>query len=429
MLNITSLFKNELKLNIKTPIIASISGGMDSMALLHLLKETSYKIVVVHFNHLKRDESVIEKDLVESYCKESQIPFHYYTINVDEGNFHHQAHHLRNHYLVEVSKMYKTPYILTAHHQDDLLENILIKLTRGSNLLGYAGMQMIHKTNKEIFIKPLLYKSRIEIENYVKENKIPYLNDSSNEENYYLRNRYRHAVIPIMKQENEQLLDQIKQYHHQVTKAFHYIRNMTKELVKENHIDLDLFLQQDQAIQDDMVAYLLEKYKISFTYETIQKIVKMLFSNKPNQTYKFNNDYQLIKAYNLVYIENTNSKKINHFILKDGLNKIENMAIFTLLNNSDTNTENFIKLCYNKLAFPLILRHRLDGDILTFNYGHKKLKKMFIDLKVPMKKRDDVWVLVDNNQTILWVQDYYTNQTLGNENTLYIKYEEVKQNA
>jgi tRNA(Ile)-lysidine synthetase-like protein len=426
MLNITSLFKNELKLNIKTPLIVSVSGGMDSMALLHLLKDSSFKIVVVHFNHLKRDESVIEKDLVESYCKEHKIPFHYYTVNVDEGNFHNQAHHLRNHYLIEVSKMYKSPYILTAHHQDDLLENILIKLTRGSNLLGYAGMQMVYKTSKEIFIKPLLYNSRSEIEAYVKENKIPYLDDSSNEENYYLRNRYRHAVIPIMKQENEQLLDQVKQFHHQISKAFHFIRNQTKKLINENHIPLDVFLEQDEAIQDDMIAFLLEKYKIVFTYETIRKINKMLSSTKPNQTYKLSNDCHLIKSYNLVYVESIATKKQDHYILKDGANRIENMAIFTLLNNSNTNTENFNKLCYNKLAFPLILRHRLDGDNLSFTYGHKKLKKLLIDLKVPMKKRDGLWVLVDKNKTILWVQDYYTNQTLGNAKELYINYEEVK---
>ncbi|MBU1800590.1 MAG: tRNA lysidine(34) synthetase TilS, partial [Bacteroidetes bacterium] len=277
MSKIISTLKNELKIPIKSTLILSVSGGVDSMVMLSILRESPYKLVVVHFNHLKRDASVIEKDLVESYCQKYEIPFHYYTISIKSGNFHHKAHQMRMHYLNEAATLNKTPYILTAHHLDDLFENVLIKLTRGSNLLGYAGMQMMYTEDPFIYIKPLLYTSKEEIIEYAEANKVPFLVDESNEENNYLRNRYRHAIVPIMKQENEQLLDQIKHYHSQITHAFDFIRKTTKTLIND---DLIIHISQyktcDEAIKDDMVAYVIEQHDLPLSNESIQKIKKML---------------------------------------------------------------------------------------------------------------------------------------------------------
>ncbi|MCR3906160.1 MAG: tRNA lysidine(34) synthetase TilS [Tenericutes bacterium] len=430
MKHIINYMKNQLKINTKLPLVVSVSGGIDSMALLTILVDSPYKIVVVHFNHLKREESVIEKDLVEAYCKNKEIPFHYYTIEATEGNFHHHAHHLRKHYLVEVAKMYKTPYILTAHHLDDLFENILIKLTRGSNLLGYAGMQMVHQDGKYIYVKPFLYTSRHEINKYVIENKVKYLDDASNEDNYYLRNRYRHAVVPIMKQENEQLLEQIKQYNQQVSTAFYFIRKTTKSLISDKMmINLDEFKLWDPAIQDDSIAYLIEHHKLALSYEIINKIKDMLLSSHPNQNYTLSNDFAFVKTYSEASIKQLSKVKPLKTEVKEGDNKLGSVAIFTFLNKTDVNTTDFTKLCYNKLAFPLWIRRRKDGDTLTYDYGHKKLKKLFIDLKVPLEKRNRLWVLTDNEDNILWVQNYYINETLGDKNCFFIKLKEVKKHA
>lgn len=429
MKQVINLLKTEYKIPPKATLILSVSGGIDSMSMLHLFKDTSFKIICVHFNHLKRDESIIEKDLVETTCKSYDIPFHYYTIKVSEGNFHHQAHILRNHYLKEVARLYETPYILTAHHLDDLFETILIKLTRGSNLLGYAGMQPIYSDDEFTYIKPLLYIRKDQIKAYAETNKVSYLDDSSNEENTYLRNRYRHAVVPIMKQENDHLLDVIKQYHEQLSKAFFYLRDHTKSLVKDHAIDLNAFLTWDQAIQEDAIAYLLENHDMNVSYEIIQKIKRMLLSKKPNAVYRLNKNHHFVKSYQNALIKPLTPFNTDEYILKEGKNTLKNVGIFTLLCKTDVNTEEFIKLCYNKLAFPLILRHRQDGDELTYDYGHKKLKKLLIDHKVPMEKRQRLWVLTDHEGMILWVQDYYMNQTLGDEQTLYFQMKEVKAHA
>jgi bifunctional protein TilS/HprT len=305
-----------------------------------------------------------------------------------------------------------------------------MKLTRGSNLLGYAGMQMMHQDGDFIYVKPLLYTSKNELVDYATEHHVLYLNDSSNEDNYYLRNRYRHAIVPVMKQENENLLEQIKQYHLQLSSAFHFIRKTTiRQIPSSMIIDLSLFSSWDPVLQDDAIAYLIEHHDISFTFETVSKIKSMLLSSKPNQSYELGREYRFIKAYREAYITSTANPKSTRIELTPDSTIIENVAVFTFSYNSGAVTEEFIKLCYNELAFPLWLRHREEGDQLSYTYGHKKLKKLFIDLKIPMEERQKLWVLTDSNNQILWVEHHYINQTLGNDKTLYFTIKEDKKHA
>ena len=105
------------------------------------------------------------------------------------------------------------------------------------------------------------------------------------------------------------------------------------------------------------------------------------------------------------------------------------MGTFTLFTKTNDNTEEFLKLCYNELAFPLWLRHREDGDVLSYAYGHKKLKKLLIDKKISFEERNRLWILTDNQQNILWVENYYLNETLGTKETLYFKLKGDKKHA
>jgi bifunctional protein TilS/HprT len=425
MTEIIQFFRDELKLNPHDTLVVSVSGGSDSMALLHMLMTMTYQLVVVHFNHQKRSASVDEANLVAQFCKDRDIPFHYYTLEISLGNFHHRAHELRTHYLNEVATIHKTPYILTAHHLDDLFENILIKLTRGSNLLGYAGMQRIHKKNKYIYLKPLLYVTKQAILAYISKHKIAYLDDESNEEHTYLRNRYRHAIVPLMKQENELLLDQVKNYHHQITSAFHFIRKETLRFLGPNMIiDINHYHLLDETIKDDCIACLFEHHHLPFNYRMIQKLKTILSSEKPNVHYTLSNRYSFVKSYHQAFIKRVKTIEQQRIELKEGKTTIKNMAFFTFFDESKLKTAESAKLCYNKLAFPLWARRREDGDILTYPYGHKKLKKLLIDEKIPTEKRDQLWIITDNEDNILWVPGFYLNQTLGDTHEIYLYYKE-----
>ena len=308
--HIIKMLQNEIKIPLKEKLIVSVSGGADSMFLLSILKDSGYKLEVVHFNHMLRDQSKIEADLVRTYCEQHHISFHYYLIEIGEGNFHHQAHHLRLHYLKDTAKITKAKYILTAHHLDDLLENILIKLTRGSNLLGYAGMQLNHTIKGLTFVKPLLYTSKEEILTYIKENNIPYLNDESNDLDFYMRNRYRHTIVPIMKQENPKLLNQAAQYHKQISLAFKFIRKTTIQTLNGGTtIDLNIYKSLDEVIQEDIIAYLIEKKNLNLSFDLIQKIKLLLLQDKPNLTYPLSSHYYIVKADQAFYKTYKHSKK------------------------------------------------------------------------------------------------------------------------
>lgn len=423
--HIIKMLQNEIKIPLKEKLIVSVSGGADSMFLLSILKDSGYKLEVVHFNHMLRDQSKIEADLVRTYCEQHHISFHYYLIEVGEGNFHHQAHHLRLHYLKDTAKITKAKYILTAHHLDDLLENILIKLTRGSNLLGYAGMQLNHTIKGLTFVKPLLYTSKEEILTYIKENNIPYLNDESNDLDFYMRNRYRHTIVPIMKQENPKLLDQAAQYHKQISLAFKFIRKTTIQTLNGGStIDLNIYKSLDEVIQEDIIAYLIEKKNLNLSFDLIQKIKLLLLQDKPNLTYPLSSHYYVVKAYDQASIKRINTPKNIKIQVSEGENKLANKDNFTFLTNSNTHTEDLEKLCYNKLAFPLWLRHRENGDKLAYKFGHKKLKDLLIDKKIPMEKRDALWILTDNDNQIIWVQDLYRNQMLGDKHCIYFQLKE-----
>lgn len=423
--HIIKMLQNEIKIPLKEKLIVSVSGGADSMFLLSILKDSGYKLEVVHFNHMLRDQSKIEADLVRTYCEQHHISFHYYLIEIGEGNFHHQAHHLRLHYLKDTAKITKAKYILTAHHLDDLLENILIKLTRGSNLLGYAGMQLNHTLKGLTFVKPLLYTSKEEILTYIKENNIPYLNDESNDLDFYMRNRYRHTIVPIMKQENPKLLNQAAQYHKQISLAFKFIRKTTIQTLNGGTtIDLNIYKSLDEVIQEDIIAYLIEKKNLNLSFDLIQKIKLLLLQDKPNLTYPLSSHYYIVKAYDQAFIKRINTPKNIKIQVSEGENKLANKDNFTFLTNSNTHTEDLEKLCYNKLAFPLWLRHRENGDKLAYKFGHKKLKDLLIDKKIPMEKRDALWILTDNDNQILWVQDLYRNQMLGDKHCIYFQLKE-----
>lgn len=416
-----------LNLDKNKTLVLSISGGVDSMVMLNLLKRSDFNLAVVHFDHLKRLNSKLEKKLVEEYCQEHEIPFYYYKLNISEGNFHNEAHQLRKYYLQEVAKANKTPYILTAHHQDDLFENVLIKLTRGSNLLGYAGMQPIYEKDDFIYVKPLLFISKDELIEYANENNISYLEDESNEETLYLRNRYRHTIVPIMKQENPQLLNQITKYNKQITDAFNFIRSDTiKKFSKTQEIDLKKFNKYHPALQDDIIAYLLEQYKLEMSFDLINKLKEIILASSPNLEYNLGKNHTFIKTYDKAFIMRLSKDSFKKSVIKEGQNKFENKMIFTLSTHNSTITEEFTKLCYNELAFPLILRRRINGDVLTFSYGRKKLKDFFIDEKVPKYLRDKLYVLTDSKNTILWVENYYLNDTLGDKNCLHFLLERGK---
>ena len=199
------------RLNIKYGdcIIVGVSGGPDSMALLHILirlkKALDLQIIVAHVNHnTGRKGQFEEQKFVEEYAKKNSLVFETMTIKeYGDDNFHNEARSIRYNYFNSLVKKYHAKYVFTAHHADDLIETILMSIVRGSTLKGYSGFSKTVKMSNYYIIRPLIQVTKDEIYNYLNKNKIKYMQDSSNTKDVYTRNRFRKYIVPEFNKEDK----------------------------------------------------------------------------------------------------------------------------------------------------------------------------------------------------------------------------------
>ena len=196
----------DIKLKNGDILVVGVSGGPDSMALLHILqrirKKIDIKIICAHVNHNIRKESAEEKVFLENYCKEKDIIFEAMLIEkYSDDNFHNEARNIRYRFFQELIKKYNANYLMTAHHGDDLIETILMRISRGSTLKGYSGFSKVVEYPNYKIIRPLVFYTKDQIEKYDARYHIPYVIDQSNVKDTYTRNRYRKVVLPFLKKE------------------------------------------------------------------------------------------------------------------------------------------------------------------------------------------------------------------------------------
>ena len=198
---------NSINLKYGDSIIVAVSGGPDSMALIDLVlkvkKNLDITIVCAHVNHNLRDESKEEKKFVEKYCKKNNIIFEFLNIeHYENDNIEAQAREKRYRFFEELVKKYNSKYLLTAHHGDDLMETILMRIVRGSTLKGYSGFQKVTNMNGYKIIRPLINVTKDKILDYMKNNHLKYAIDKTNLTDEHTRNRYRKYILPALKKED-----------------------------------------------------------------------------------------------------------------------------------------------------------------------------------------------------------------------------------
>ena len=414
---------NVIQRHLEKKLIVSVSGGVDSTVLLYILKELNAEIVVVHFNHQQRSESIIEAEYVKTLASTFQYPFEYFELSITK-DFHNEAHQQRRFYLLEMAKKYETDVIITAHHLNDLLETILMRLSRGSNLLGYSGFVESYFKDGVYFLKPLLSISKDTILSYAKKENIKYFTDDSNKSDTYTRNRYRHHIVPLLIEENPSILEKALQYNKTLQDAFFHIRKTSISFLKGfDYFIISDYLKLDDIIKQDILAYLLENKQIEFSYSKLKHMIDFLKTGGPNSSYDVGSNYVLQKVYNKVYLQ-TKQTPLNIFqqldlemfnVLKD------NTSIEFSKDLSDLDNYHVI-LCYNKLALPLFVRNRMPGDVLYFPYGHKKIKDFYIDKKIPKHVRDKDLLIVDSNNNVLAILGKYYNEHPDHKDKIMLKF-------
>ena len=411
-------------------IVIGVSSGPDSMALLHLvMNNTNKNIVCAHINHNVRKISDEEELYLKEYCNKFNIVFESMKItNYNENNFENEARNKRYEFYEKILNKYHSHYLLLAHHGDDLIETVLMKIIRGSNLEGYAGIKSKSKMNNYTIIRPLLNYTKEDILLYNKENNIKYYIDKTNDDVTYTRNRYRKNILTLLKKEDKEVHLKFLKYSNTLQEYYNYVEDITKEKIKKyynnNIIDIDTLKKEHPFMKKNIIFYILSNIynnKSNIIKEkNIQDIIKLSESSKPNQEINLPNNYKAKKRYNKIII--TKQEKINnkYKIKFENKHQIDDLII-EKIKEKDTDGNDVCRLNSKNIKLPLYLRNRKKGDyisVLGLN-GTKKIKDIFIEKKIPIEKRDNYPLLVDCNDNILWIPNIKKSKYNVKKDELY----------
>ena len=404
---------NNINIEKEKYLIIGTSAGPDSMALLHYLKNnTNKQIICCHINHNVRKESKEEEEYLKKYCQKNNIIFESTMIKeYKENNFENEARKKRYSFYKKIINKYKAKYLFLAHHGDDLIETIIMKIIRGSNIEGYAGIKEISKKDNYYIIRPLLKYTKEDLINYNKINHIKYYTDQSNYDNKYTRNRIRNTILPILKEENPNIHKNFLKYSKTLLEYNEYINKETKKIMNKlyinNKLKINSFIEQDKFIQKNILYNILNNYYNNkdniITEKHINNILNMINNQKPNLTINLPKNNVCIKEYNYLYLQKQEEK--NNFKIKIN-NKIEkDNYIIKKINNTEEDGNNICRLNSKNIKLPIYIRNRKKGDYIELKgtNGKKKIKDIFIDEKIPISLRNNYPILVDNNDNILWI--------------------------
>ncbi len=372
-------------------VICAVSGGADSMALLwslYLLKEKmGIRLEAAHFNHqLRGAESQRDEAFVREFCSRFEIPLHLGSARVTAGKkgLEAAAREARYAFFDTLSGR-----IATAHTADDNAETVLMHLVRGSGLKGLGGIAPVSGNR----IRPMLTVTRQQVLELLGEYHISYVTDSSNDTDAFLRNRLRHHVMPLLKQENPRLAENLSQTALRLRQDESALSQMA---AYETLPPVTQLRQLSPAVRSRMLERFLKECGVPEPEaEHILLAEKLVFSPKPSAAARFPGGVTLRRCYDAlekaaeasllpsVTLPRQGSMDIPQWGIRVSVSpaeRIENTPwVFTVVPQGD-----------------MILRSRQSGDIMRLPGGSKRLKKLFIDRKIPAAQRDRLPVLSDD---------------------------------
>ena len=394
-------------------IVLACSYGPDSMVLLDLLRKENLKVVVAHVNHKKRKASDEEAKALEAYCKKENLIFENLDINeYPKGNFEKSARDIRYNFLKKMLKKYKAKYLFTAHHGDDLVETILMRLIRGAAFKGYGGFNKLTTYEDYFIARPLIFYTKDEINQYVKENNLSYAVDQTNFSNDYTRSRLRNEVLPQLKKESKNIHKKFLKFNEMINEYEAYfereIENLYIKLYLSDRLDINEFTLLDIVMQKRLLQrILLEIYQDKINLisdEHVKMILNLAHYDRQNTYVILPNNLKVAKFYNML-IFNYHEKVHNNYsyVIKNEVNTPIGKII--KIDNSDDESNNIIRIDSREIRMPLLVRTRKKGDKIAVKNmeGTKKISDILIDVKLPKDIRDIYPIVTDNDGQILWI--------------------------
>ncbi len=391
-----------------------VSGGIDSMSLLHFLHSVSEKldieVVAIHINHGIREESDDEARFVLSKCKEMGVRVYKFSIDAPKlakerkVSIETAARDGRYGVFEALVKKDIVDKIALAHHQSDQAETILMHILRGSGLAGARGMEPIRD---KIYIRPMLGVSKKDIEIYASTNNIEYVEDFSNADTSFSRNYIRHVVMKDILKKWPNAIESINNFAQAVCEDDDYIKsriNLNGLILDDKVVQMPCsYMKLNSAVCNRMIFQIMALIGVKKDIERKHiMMIKELSVAENGKKIKLPFDVTVSKEYDFLTFEN---------------NYVEKPNLYNPLGVGQFAAEGFGTVCIKRVKTSSILqddalyfdnrkvpkdarwRYREEGDVFEkFGGGTKKLKAFFIDKKIPVRKRDFIPVLASGNE-------------------------------
>ncbi|HLS23360.1 MAG TPA: tRNA lysidine(34) synthetase TilS [Pseudogracilibacillus sp.] len=448
------LQQKQIILQNKTVVVA-VSGGPDSVALLHFLKTYQYtwnmRLIAVTINHQLRKEAEEDVRYVEGLAKRWSLPFITEKIDVhslakrEKISVQMAARKLRYEALAKVMEEKKADYLAFGHHADDQIETLLMSFMRTTNLSGLRGIPVRRPFHRGEIIRPLLGVTREEIERYcTKHNLSPQL-DPSNEDVSYIRNYVRKFVAPPLKEKSDYLHQTVQRLSetlqedesYLLAEAKRHFERLVQRVPSEQKVIIN---RQDIRRLAPPLQRRIYRLTLDYLYETVppqlsyiheQLFLSLLEEDVSNQQLHFPQNLTVEVVYdNLELYFNGKETKAFHTYVHDipATVQLPNGATLHIAPTKrtvhDEKPHEFI-CAASEVTFPIQIRTRKPGDRMRYRglNGSKKIKDILIDEKVPRKKREEQLLVVDYTGRILWLIGLRKGLTTeAKEETVYLSF-------
>ncbi|WP_010094841.1 tRNA lysidine(34) synthetase TilS [Ornithinibacillus scapharcae] len=446
--------KHQLLAAGKTVLVA-VSGGPDSMALLHYFKsireQWQLRVIALSVDHqLRGIESKEDLLYVEGICNEWGIEFIGTSINVNEFKKREQlgtqvaARVLRYQFFEEQMRRLQADYLAFGHHGDDQIETMLMKFTRSGDPGSITGIPVKRAFAGGQIIRPFLCLTKQAIEDYCKRNGINPRLDPSNNSIDYTRNFFRKQIVPLLKAKNSSLHRTMQHLHESLEADKEFIQmegeKMFQEVVhleenpKKVMFDIDVFKSRASALQRStfhlILNYLYGDLPKDLSYVHEDQFFSLMASQKSNTQIDFPRHLKVLKAYNKLifyfYHEEPVLSDFHDVIPIPGEISLPNGSklIATYIDHVPGQNENTYICLENNITLPLHIRFRREGDRMSWKglNGSKKLKDIFMDAKIPLHERNRWPVVTDNNGEIIWLVGLKKRDSIPRQDkSLYIQ--------
>jgi tRNA(Ile)-lysidine synthase len=399
-------------------ILAAVSGGMDSVLMVHLLKAAGFNFGIAHCNfQLRGDESLRDQEFCNHLAEKLRVPFH--TVNFDTSKFaadekvsaQMAARQLRYQWFEGVRQQSGYDFIALAHHQNDAIETILLNLTRGTGIAGIHGIL----PKNGLLVRPLLFLGRDEIQAIIDSNQLAYVEDSSNASTKYARNKIRLEVVPKLKELNPALEEtfekNLQRFRDLEILLEREVEQLKARLFEFHDDDVHIALAEIKKLEPQrlLLFKLLQAYGVN---ETIVDDIIGALDKHPGRQFKTPGYQMALDRGKLMISPNTHGhpgeKQINAGDREVGfgcykLNILHDDSPLIVKDNPMA-----VSLDGDLLRYPLTIRSWQQGDMFypLGMKGSKKVSDFFVSEKIPLHKKKQIPLLVNGNGEIAWIGGY-----------------------